>query len=152
MAWANATLIARLAELPDSALALASPRNEWTAARILAHLVTAAGRYAARLEGAGRPPEIAPPASTAELAELAARCAVFDAQLRTQAALPDGPAAYAGSDEVVRARSTVIGQAIHHATEHRAQIAGALSTNGIDAVDLDALDLWAYGDAEGLGA
>jgi hypothetical protein len=38
------------------------------------------------------------------------------------------------------------------ATEHRAQIAGALSTNGIDALDLDELDLWAYSNAEGLGA
>ena len=49
-------------------------------------------------------------------------------------------------------RSTIVGQAIHHATEHRAQIAAALATNGIDAIDLDELDVWAYGDAEGLGA
>jgi type II secretory pathway component PulL len=35
MAWANAALFARLAELPDSALALAAPRNEWTVAMIL---------------------------------------------------------------------------------------------------------------------
>ena len=43
------------------------------------------------------------------------------------------------------------GPAIHHATEHRAQIAGALAAHGIDAIDLDELDLWAFGDAEGLG-
>ena len=54
--------------------------------------------------------------------------------------------------KVLRARSTILGQAIHHATEHRAQIAGALATNGIDVIDLDALDVWAYADAEGLGA
>ena len=152
MAWANATLIAQLADLPDSALALASPRNEWPVARILNHLVSAAGGYAMRLEGGPRLASTTPPTVAAELAALAARCAGFDARLRVQAALPDGTAAYAGPDEVVRARSTVVGQAIHHATEHRAQIAGALSTNGIDAIDLDALDLWAYGEAEGLGA
>jgi hypothetical protein len=51
----------------------------------------------------------------------------------------------------IRARSTVLGRSIHHATEHRAQIAGALVAHGITALDLDALDVWALGDAEGLG-
>jgi uncharacterized damage-inducible protein DinB len=153
MAWANAALFARLAELPDEALALAAPRNEWTAAMILEHLVMAAARYVARLEGAPRPERTAaPPTTVAELAELAARCAAYDARLRAQAAMPDGSSESPDSGKAPRARSTVLGQAIHHATEHRAQIAGALATNGIDAIDLDALDLWAYGDAEGLGA
>lgn len=88
----------------------------------------------------------------ARLAELAARCASRDARIRAQAAVSDGPATYPYRGTVIPARSTIIGQAIHHATEHRAQIAGALATNGIDAIDLDALDVWAYGDAEGLGA
>jgi len=43
MAWGNATLFARLAELTDQALALAAPRNEWTVAMILEHIVMAAG-------------------------------------------------------------------------------------------------------------
>ncbi len=153
MAWANAALIDGLAALPDAALGLASPRNEWPVARILAHLVTAASRYAARLEGVPRPPEAAVPVTTRELTALAARCAAIDARLRVAGAQPEGLAAYADADvdDVPRARSTVVGQAIHHATEHRAQIAGALATNGMDAIDLDALDLWAYGEAEGLG-
>jgi uncharacterized damage-inducible protein DinB len=152
MAWANAALFARLAELPDEALALASPRNDWTVARIAEHIETAAGRYAARLEGVARPEGSTPPTSAAELAEIAARCAEHDARIRAQAALPDGPAGYSDPGAEMRARSTIIGQAIHHATEHRAQIAGALATNGMDVIDLDALDLWAYGEAEGLGA
>jgi uncharacterized damage-inducible protein DinB len=153
MAWANALLFARLADLPDAALALASPRNEWTVAMISEHIEMAAGGYAARLEGVQRPERIAPPTTVAELATLAARCAGYDARIRAQAALPDGPAEYPGiGGQVTRARSTILGQAIHHATEHRAQIAAALATNGIDAIDLDALDVWAYGDAEGLGA
>jgi uncharacterized damage-inducible protein DinB len=150
MAWANAALFTRLAELPDATLALASPRNEWTVSMILEHIVAAAGGYAARLEGVPRPDSAGPPTSVTEVAALAAQCAAYDARLRAQGAAPDRPVEYPGKAR--RARSTIIGQAIHHATEHRAQIAGALSTNGIDAIDLDALDLWAYGDAEGLGA
>lgn len=152
MAWANATLIASLAGLSDDALALTAPRNEWSAARILAHLVSAAGGYASRLEGVPRPPDTEAPTSVAELAAITARCADFDARLRLQATLPDILVVHPHPDRPARARSTILGQAIHHATEHRAQIGGALSTNGIDALDLDALDLWAYGEAEGLGA
>jgi uncharacterized damage-inducible protein DinB len=150
MAWANAALFARLAELPDEALLLASPRNEWTVARILAHLVRAAGNYAARLETVPYPEQAVTPTRVADLAELATHCAAYDARIRAQAAVPDGPNEYPGKAR--RARSTILGQAIHHATEHRAQIAGALATNGIDAIDLDVLDVWAYSDAEGLGA
>jgi uncharacterized damage-inducible protein DinB len=151
-AWANAALFARLAELTDEALALAAPRNEWTVAMIVEHMVMAAGGYAARLEGVPRPERTASPTTVAELAALATQCAAYDARIRAQAAVPDGPAEYPYRGKVLRARSTILGQAIHHATEHRAQIAGALATNGIDAIDLDALDVWAYGDAEGLGA
>jgi len=152
MAWANAALIARLRELPVDTLSLASPRNEWTVVMILDHLVSAAERYAARLEAGPRPDRAPSEASAAGLAELAADCAAFDARIRAQAAQPDGPANYAEQTSGFSARSTVVGQAIHHATEHRAQIAAALATNGVNAIDLDALDLWAYGDAEGLGA
>jgi uncharacterized damage-inducible protein DinB len=152
MAWANAALIARLTELPVDTLSLASPRNEWTVVMILDHLVSAAGRYAARLEGGLRPERAESPATTAGLVELAADCAAYDARIRAQAAMPDGPAGFAGQVSDLPARSTVVAQAIHHATEHRAQIAAALATNGVNAIDLDALDLWAYADAEGLGA
>jgi uncharacterized damage-inducible protein DinB len=130
MAWANAALFARLAELPDDALALAAPPNEWTVAMILEHIVTAAGGYAARLEGAPRPERTVPATTVAELAELAARCAAYDARIRVQAAVPDGPAEYPSSGKVLRARSTILGQAIHHANEHRAQIAGPSRRTG----------------------
>lgn len=50
-----------------------------------------------------------------------------------------------------RARSTILGQSIYHATEHRTQIADIFSLHGIRAIDLDEMDVWAYGDAEGLG-
>jgi uncharacterized damage-inducible protein DinB len=103
MAWANAALFARLAELTDEALALAAPRNEWTVAMILEHIVMAAGGYAARLEGVPRPERTAPPTTVAELAALATQCAAYDARIRAQAAVPDGPAEYPYRGTVLRA-------------------------------------------------
>jgi hypothetical protein len=44
-----------------------------------------------------------------------------------------------------------LGQSIHHAIEHRAQIADILVMHGIKDIDLDEIDVWALGDAEGLG-
>ena len=67
MAWANAAVIAKLTTLPDSALRLAAPKNEWNVGRILDHLVSAAGGYATRLEGGARMAKAAPTASAAEL-------------------------------------------------------------------------------------
>ncbi|HEV8402515.1 MAG TPA: DinB family protein [Candidatus Limnocylindrales bacterium] len=148
MAWANATMFGRLAAGSDADLALTAPLNEWPAGRILAHLVNAAGGYAARLEGLPRVEQAPAPMSVGELASLAARCAGYDARIRAQAALPEGPASYDEPGADVWQRSTVAAQAIHHATEHRAQIAGALATNGVDLIDLDALDLWAFTEAE----
>jgi hypothetical protein len=82
MAWANAQLIARLAEQPDDALKLTAPSNEWSAGRILAHLVNAAGGYAARLEGVPRLRDVDSLASATGLATAADRLAGFDARLR----------------------------------------------------------------------
>ena len=47
-------------------------------------------------------------------------------------------------DRVKRWRSTILSQAIHHATEHRAQLASALEAKGFKPMDLDELDLWAF--------
>jgi len=41
-------------------------------------------------------------------------------------------------------RSTVLSQAIHHATEHRTHIASALEAKGFKPVDLDNISLWDY--------
>jgi uncharacterized damage-inducible protein DinB len=149
MAWANAQLVARLLEGPVDALALTSPRNEWSAGRILAHILNAAQGYATRMEGVPRPPNVEPPASAEELADLGARLADFDARLRRQATEPDGLVSHPDPARGKDLRSTILAQAIHHATEHRAQIAGALATNGNDAIDLDAIDLWEFAEDEG---
>lgn len=147
MAWANQALIARLTEQPDDALALTAPMNEWSAGRILVHLVNAAANYANRLEGLERYKAGDVTLTAAQLPALGERLAGIDARLRAAATQAEGPADYAGGDGPFP-RSTVISQAIHHATEHRAQIAGALATNGNAAIDLDAIDLWEFTEAE----
>lgn len=149
MAWANAQLVARLQEQPVEALALTAPRNEWSAGRILAHLVNAAQGYGSRMEGVTRPADVEPPTTTAELADLGARLAEWDARLRRQATEPDVLISHPVRTSEQDFRSTILAQSIHHATEHRAQIAGALATNGNDAIDLDAIDVWEHADGEG---
>jgi len=154
MAWANATLIEQLAALSPAQLEYASPGSEdWSAGKILAHLVGAAGFYTSALEDSvpGQRPE--PPTNAAEVRALAVLCADYDARLRVQAATPEGVVVRRRDGQTIeRSRTTVLAQAIHHATEHRAQIAGALAAHGLKTIDLDALDAWAYGSAEGLGA
>jgi uncharacterized damage-inducible protein DinB len=149
MAWANAQLVARLQEQPVEALALTAPRNQWSAGRILAHLVNAAQGYGSRMEGAPRPADVEPPTTAAELAALGARLAEWDARLRRQATEPDDLISHPVRTTEQDRRSTILAQSIHHATEHRAQVAGALATNGNDAIDLDAIDVWEHADGEG---
>jgi hypothetical protein len=43
-----------------------------------------------------------------------------------------------------RLRSTVLSQAIHHATEHRAHIASALEAKDFESINLDDISLWDY--------
>ena len=148
MAWANGELVARLSEQPVEALTLTAPQNEWSAGRILAHLLNAAQGYATRLEGIPRPPDAETPTSAAELQDIGARLATMDAKLRAQATEPDVLLPHHDPAREHHLRSTILAQAIHHATEHRAQIAGALATNGNTAIDLDALDLWEFADTE----
>jgi hypothetical protein len=81
---------------------------------------------------------------------IAAHCAAADVCLYHSAHTPHG--VVVRTDRPSLLRSTVLAQSIHHATEHRAQIAGALIANGVTALNLDDLDVWAFGDAEGLGA
>ena len=106
----------------------------------------------ARVAGGELPSGFETPSNQDDLLELARRCKEFDAQLRELATMPEGMTTYVREGMTIRrARSTILGQSIHHATEHRAQIAGVLSLHGIQAIDLDAMDVWAYSDAEGLG-
>jgi uncharacterized damage-inducible protein DinB len=149
MAWANADLFERLTKLPDAALTHTAPGSEWSVGAIAHHLVTAAENYAQRLHGEPRAPEREVPMSSVGVSELRAALAIADAKLRAAATLP--------GEEVLNwisfngepmsfPRWVLVNQAVHHATEHRAQIAGALAAHGINAIDLDAIDVWSLHD------
>ena len=150
MAWANTQMFTVLAALPVDALAFASPGSEWSAGAIAHHLTTAAENYAQRLHGEPRAETRELPTTTADLQALATALAVADAKLRAGAQLPGDEiltwVSFSG-EELSVPRWVLVNQAVHHATEHRAQIAGALAANGNSSLDLDALDVWTFNDA-----
>lgn len=150
MAWANAQMFTVLAALPTGALAFASPGSEWSVGAIAHHLTTAAENYAQRLHGEPHAEKRELPATGADLRALAAALAVADAKLRAGAQLPGDEVLTwisFGGEEISVPRWVLVNQAVHHATEHRAQIAGALAANGNSSLDLDALDVWTFNDA-----
>lgn len=150
-AWANAALFEQLRRLPDDALAYTAPGSEWSVGAIAHHLVTAAENYAQRLHGEPRAPKRELPTTAADIAQLAAGLAHADARLREGAAL-DGAEVLRwtsfNGEAMAFPRWVLVDQSVHHATEHRAQIAGALAANGITSVDLDAIDVWSLYDED----
>jgi uncharacterized damage-inducible protein DinB len=151
MAWANADLFERLSKLPDAALTHSAPGSEWSVGAIAHHLVTAAENYAQRLHGEPRAPERVVPTSAMEIARLAAGLGAADAKLRAGAALDGAEMLHWTSfngEAMAFPRWVLVNQSVHHATEHRAQIAGALAANGIGSVDLDAIDVWGLYDQD----
>lgn len=153
MAWANQRALTTLQSLPDEALLLHAPNEpEWTIAAITRHLVRSAGFYGYRLGADVKVMEF-DPEQTERIEKLANAVAAYDAALREVSTMPEEVLPHTRPDgtTVNRARSTILAQAIHHATEHRAQIAGILTAHEIRAIDLDELDVWEFGDAEGLG-
>ena len=150
MAWANSQMFTVLAALPVDALAYTSPGSEWSVGAITHHLVTAAENYAQRLHGEPRAEKRELPTTAADLQVLAAALVVADAKLRAGAQLPGDEIltwiSFSG-EELSVPRWVLVNQAVHHATEHRAQIAGALAANGNGSLDLDALDVWTFNDA-----
>ena len=149
MAWANTQMFTVLSALPAESLAYTSPGSEWSVGAIAHHLATAAENYAQRLHGEPRAEKRELPASAADLQVLAAALVVADAKLRAGAQLPGDEIltwiSFSG-EELSVPRWVLVNQAVHHATEHRAQIAGALAANGNSSLDLDALDVWTYND------
>ena len=149
MAWANNYLFDQLATLSPEELQYSAPNDDWTAAAILEHLT--GSRYADLLDGKGyTPTEI--PTNREEVLALKELSISFDARLREAAQEADGHIEFQRDGKTIRrARATILAQAIHHATEHRAQIAGIFATRGMKVVDLDEIDLWAFANHENVG-
>jgi uncharacterized damage-inducible protein DinB len=158
MAWANQEIFTKVAELPDSALDAYAVNPEWTAREIIRHIASSATWYGYRLmDRAGFSEGVKsdwqqklaaseiPPATMKDMTVILDRAAAADAELLAAARLPEGFMTHqVDGATVTRARSTIISQAIHHATEHRAQLISALEAKGFTSINLDHYDLWAY--------
>ena len=151
MAWANQKTISHLLTLPEDSLLAFATNPEWFVAEIVHHVVDSADHYAYRISGI---PALTSPGDPcidevreiADLSRLRDQAAIVDSALLTCVDLEDIQVEFTNYEGklVRRWRSTILSQAIHHATEHRAQIASALEAKGFKPMDLDELDLWAY--------
>ena len=150
MAWANQETLKHLQTLPEESLKAYATNPEWFVAEIAHHIVDSADHYA--YEITGKPaltqpgdPCIADIESISDLARLAKQAAIVDAQLIGAADLDDVWLDLKNDGgKIQRLRSTVLSQAIHHATEHRTHIASALEAKGFEPIFLDDISLWDY--------
>lgn len=163
MAWANTEILSKVAELPDAALDAYAVNPEWTVREIARHIASSATWYGWRLLDRSNFTEIEsaqwqakldeteiPPATVADIQILIDRLKDADQLLFEEAARPEGTVVREWQGKtIVRARSTVAAQAIHHATEHRAQLVAALEARGFTSINLDDYDLWNYCDKFG---
>lgn len=143
MAWANQKVFAQLAALPDSALGAYIKNPEWTVARLCEHIVGGADWYAYGL-GIRDWSDFKKPETMSDVKDLALKLAEVDALL-LGIANQRGTVTYHNGTEMKTWNSeTILQQAIHHATEHRAQISAALEANGFEPLNLDDIDLWSF--------
>lgn len=144
MAWSNQRVFAAVSKLPDDALSSYIVNPEWTAGVILRHIVVGSTWYAYCL-GIADWQEIVRPTSMRDIDVLADQLATFDAQIMSAADLPDELLTFDDDEGPTTVlRSTLLVQAVHHATEHRAQLIDALELRGYQSINLDDIDLWAF--------
>ena len=149
MSWANQGIYKLIAELPDEALDAYATDPEWTVGEILRHVAFSSGALGARLKGSDSV-AVERPKTMKELQAITKQLQGSDAELLTFADLADEKIAVTRKGETTHwMRSTIITQAIHHATEHRAQAVSALEAKGFKTVNLDHFSVWAHEISEG---
>lgn len=144
MAWANQEIFGKVSKLEDQALQAFITDPKWNVGEILFHITSSADWYGYRLTGVSAE-ETMPPKNMQELSILQSKLATYDARLLKLAEAADADVILKREEgDIKRMRSTILSQAIHHATEHRAQAVAALEFAGYKAVNLDDYDLWSY--------
>ncbi|CAN2180964.1 DNA damage-inducible protein DinB [Candidatus Nanopelagicaceae bacterium] len=158
MAWANEQIYTKVAALPDEALKSFAVNPQWSAAEIVRHINSSATWYGWRLLDKSEFTEAQSaqwqekldrteiqPASSKDVIGILEQLKDADKVLLEAARLPEGVVLREDNGKIIsRARSTVISQAVHHATEHRAQLISALEAGGFTSINLDDYDLWAF--------
>jgi uncharacterized damage-inducible protein DinB len=163
MAWANEAILTKVSELPDEALDSYVVNPEWTAREIVRHIASSATWYGWRLlDKSGFTEEETaqwqkkldlteiPPAASKDVLTTIAYAKAADSVLLEAARQPEGDVEREWKGAIIiRKRSTILSQAVHHATEHRAQLVSALEYKGFTTINLDDYDLWNYADTIG---
>mgnify|MGYP000629661144 FL=1 len=145
MAWANKQMLEILKSLPDEAINFSAWNPDWTVGKIAHHIVIAEGRLISRIIQQPAPEEFEPPVTSAGIEQLITICAERDAQLLALINTPDEMRKFVRyGTEVEFLTSTILVQAVHHASEHRAQISDILAANKMDVLNLDDIDLWSF--------
>ena len=149
MAWANNQLFTQLTSLPEAALSFTAWNPEWSVGKIANHIVIAQGRFISRLQKKEPFPENEFPLTSEGMRELTEKSLENDRTLQTFLDRPDEILTFIRYGETVSyLTSSVLAQIVHHATEHRAQIADIMAINKMDVINLDALDFWAFERSE----
>ena len=145
MAWANNRLFMQLSTLPVEVLSYSAWNPEWSVGKIANHIVIAQGRLISRLQKVSAPEEIEFPLTSKGMADLAKRAESNDQKIQSFLDMPEEMLTFIRYGETVSFLSTsVIAQFVHHATEHRAQIADIMAINKMDVINLDSIDLWSF--------
>ena len=145
MTWANNRLFTQLSTLPEEVLSFSAWNPEWSVGKIANHIVIAQGRLISRLQKVSAPEEIEFPLTSKGMADLAKRAESNDQKIQSFLDMPEEMLTFIRYGETVSFLSTsVIAQFVHHATEHRAQIADIMAINKMDVINLDSIDLWSF--------
>jgi uncharacterized damage-inducible protein DinB len=141
--WASQRLLEHCRSLSDDQLALSSAGTYGSIVETLHHLVSSDRGYLSRLNRGGQ-------AQPLEAGSLSALLEHWDRQqegwLSYLDSRPDHEGTVECSDGWYPAWILVL-QAIHHGNEHRTHVGTVLLGHALEAPDLD---VWAYGDAEGV--
>ena len=148
MAWSNQKIYSALQSLPDESPDAFVINPDWTSRVILKHIVRGANWFVYCL-GLGKLERIRTPNSTTELQGLGEFLARLDSKILEASTLEYELLEIQEDEGSFKAfRSTIIAQALHHATEHRAQLIDALESRNFTPIKLDDIDLWAFQDYE----
>ena len=149
MAWANNQLFTKLSTLPETALNYSAWNPDWTVGKLANHIVIAQGRLISRVEKSVAPEEIEFPLTSQGMKDLAKKVSENDNKMMELLITPDEMRTFIRyGEEVSYLTTSIMAQFVHHATEHRAQIADILAANNMDVINLDDIDLWSFERSE----
>jgi uncharacterized damage-inducible protein DinB len=147
LGWADERFFRQFAALPEEAMGARYAPDHWPAGHLAAHIIGSASWYRYCLTGTPWL-DVTWVRTPADLGDLLPQLLEIDVVLLDQAGMPDEPVTFADEDGPRTVmRSTLLGQACLHATEHRAQISCALEASGFPGIVLDDLDFWAFAAA-----